>query len=348
MKPNRSGYPLLLIASCVLSMPLSGCRARNPETSSSTSGFGAVLSDQADRNSAFANLRAELEKEAQEVGRVETVPVLMDDQTDAAAIVSILPPKNLHPAPGNETPKNLQGVFWMRGNPLPDYLISFANLHFTNVNGTTYTYLPTFAPGSFSWKEKMVATGAPSGDFKFLPEICRVPKSDDMLQKIARHKSTYDPTRFSMPIADDMKLINANPADEVASAQSEKFLSATWQAGQQDADGGASAQSVQSQLLYYESRVNDAANEAVVVVFGLKNRNASGVPSSSFSMAPHTLDKDIFMRKSFVPGVSKMPNYYLMTRIVDGDGQATPHFQEFIECAKERSKGRVLKVQKKN
>ena len=110
-------------------------------------------------------MKSALAQEVANVGSVTTSIVNVDMNTDPSVITDLVPPTNANPTcdgasgsggsadppcyPEGPTPPSLQGVFWMRGNPLPDYLLSFANTHWTTVNGTPYGFLPTFAPGSF-------------------------------------------------------------------------------------------------------------------------------------------------------------------------------------------------------
>jgi hypothetical protein len=57
------------------------------------------------------------------------------------------------------TPKNLQGMFWMDGNPLPDKLVSLAKLKFTDLkdqNGKVTghrTYVPVYEQGVWTWDD---------------------------------------------------------------------------------------------------------------------------------------------------------------------------------------------------
>jgi hypothetical protein len=57
------------------------------------------------------------------------------------------------------TPKNLQGMFWMDGNPLPDKLVSLAKVRFTDLrdqNGKITghrAYIPVYDQGVWTWDD---------------------------------------------------------------------------------------------------------------------------------------------------------------------------------------------------
>jgi len=318
----------------------------------------------ADGITAFDNVRDALAHEVQDLSSLSLVSVTVDSNTDPSVITGIVPPANPTCGPDGQscdsrgsTPAILAGTYWMRGNPLPDYLLSFANSRWTTVNGTPYGFLATFAPGSFGWKEKSVAQGANAGDFTYVPEICRVPQGDPTILAIAHSKSTYDPSLFARPIAEDfaeMASDEANPSsqDAVSDDDMNSFLAGVWNAGQLDLDGAQTQQLLGAAHVYYEAKFSPDYTEASVIVFGLLTGPGAPVPLqvpvpeavASFSFAPHMSDPDIYVRKSFIAGVSSTPNYYLLTRIVDAQGNPTPHYQDFLQCVQERSQGRILNV----
>lgn len=344
---------------------LGGCTAAADSADDDAASDSAFTSD-ADRKAAFEKVKTALAQEARGRGSIKTVSVKVDAATDPSVITRIVPPKNPNPncdAAANAhgepciargaTPKNLEGTYWMRGNPLPDYLLSFANTHWTTVKDHPYGYLATFAPGSFGWKEKIVAKGAPANDFKFVPEICRVPKDDPAIAQIARHKSTYDAKTYRRAIADDYAEFEkaAGTDTDVSKEDMKKFLDGVQTAGQLPLDGDQSVRLLASGKLFYEAKFNASYTESSVIVFGLLAGptvppQQIGIPEelASFSFAPHVSDSNIYVRKSFIEGVSKTPNYYLLTRIVDGNGQPTPHYKDFLQCVQERSEGRILQV----
>lgn len=341
-----------------LLLSLTGCKTVGPVSASAT------LSADPDRQIAYETIRHTLEQEEQNTKVIKTVTVTVNNSTSAATIVDIVPPKNRNPKclrananglpclPRGETPKNLEGVFWMRGNPLPDYLLSFANTYWTRGKDGPYGYLSTYAPGSFAWKEKVLAKGAKAGDYKYLPEICRVPKDDSTLNKIARFKVAHDPKNFRRPIFEDYADMRRKNAEKVGDAEADDFVNHVWESGQMPLDGGRSVQLLNVANVFYEAKFNEDFTETTVVVFGLAEGPMGappvqvGIPEelASFSFAPHFTDKDIYVRKTFIEGVSKFPNYYLLTRIVDGQGKPTRHFAEFLQCVQERSAGKILKV----
>ncbi len=340
---------------------LSGCTTDSATQSDDSN----ITSGGAERKQAFATVKTQLAQEAQSNRSIKTVSITIDANTPPSLITSIVPPKNMNPEcegpvskdapciPKGATPVSLEGTYWMRGNPLPDYLLSFANTHWTTANNTPYGYLSTSAPGSFAWKEKIVAKGAAADDVKFVPESCRVPKDDPTLVKIAHNKSTFDKSLFARPVADDLAEIATRGAgaSPVSDADVSAFLDGVDKSGQLPLDGAQSVQALNAASVFYEAKWNTKFTESSVVIFGLVNGptvppTQVNIPEevASFSLAPHLSDKDIYMRKSFIQGVSKTPNYYLLTRIVDGAGNPTPHYKEFLQCVQDRSQGRLLKV----
>jgi hypothetical protein len=346
---------------------LAGCAATDDSASNAGESNDSAFTSDADRKAAFENVKDALAQEAGGRGSIKTISVTVDATTDPSVITRIVPPTNPNPncdaaasphgepcIARGETPKNLAGTYWMRGNPLPDYLLSFANTHWTMVKDHPYGYLATFAPGSFGWKEKIVAKGAAANDLKFVPKICRVPESDPAIAEIARHQSTYAPNTYRRSIADDYAEFEkaAGTDTDVSEADKKQFLDGVQNAGQLPLDGDQTVRLLAGGKLFYEAKFNATYTESSVIVFGLLagptvRPQQIGIPEelASFSFAPHPNDPNIYVRKSFVEGLSKTPNYYLLTRIVDGDGRPiAPHYQDFLRCVQERSEGRIEQV----
>ena len=324
----------------------------------------AAASDTADASSsdlsvngmtAFAHVSSALSDEVGDINSRQTAIVNVNAHTPGATIASMVPAKNVTTvAARGATPRGLEGVYWMRGNPLADYLLSFANMHWTNANGTPYGYLSISAPGSFAFKRKVVAEGAVDGDYTFLPEICRVPRNDRTLARIANSPSTYDENNYRRSIADDFAaMAGETPVD---AARAEQWVSDVQTAGQLAVDGPELLATAHDTHAVYESTWNASFTEASVqVVFvatapgilrSLLPPFRVPVPSyfGSFSLAPHLDgDRDVFVRKTYLVG-TKSPNYYFLTRIVDANGRELPHYKEFLQCVQERSGGEILKV----
>jgi hypothetical protein len=308
-----------------------------------------------DGASAFRNVRRSLEDELRS-GTSRTETIVVDSRTTGRMITSIVPAKNTTTASTRgATPRALEGVYWMRGNPLADYLLSFANIHWTDDGrGTPYGYLSISSPGSFAFKKKAVAQGAVDGDFRFLPEVCRVPREDRTMQRIADAPTTHDPSTFRRSIAEDLQ-VALSEAGTVPASKSEEFLSSIQTAGQMPLEGAELLSMAQSAHAFYESRWSPSFTEGsvqVVFVATAPGLLRSLIPPfrlpvpewlGSFSLAPHPEDRDVFLRKTFIVGTGA-PNYYFLTRIVDGEGRELPHFKEFIQCVGERSGGEILKV----
>jgi len=317
----------------------------------------AEASEADQRKQAFSQVRAALTADVEDTPSIHTETIAVDETTPASTIAKILPAMTdagLARTRG-ETPEKLKGVYWMRGNPLPDYLLSFANAYWTEADATPYAYLSTFAPTSFAWKERTAAQGASdAADLKFLPESCRVPREDATLARLGSHPSTYDSKNFLRPIADDFAEIDADPTTKVDPTP---FIDGVWNGGQSDGDGTDVVSIGFRTHAFYEAKFNAEHTEAKVLVVFIPNLPAGVrevVPPVDlrtpellgvFSFAPHPGDKDIYVRKSYIRGLGKSPNYYFLTRILDANGAPTgKHFDEFLRCAKERSGGRILKV----
>jgi hypothetical protein len=349
---------------------LSACKSTNANQGDGSN----VLATDPDRRAAFDGVKDLLVQEAQALRPIKTTLVMVDANTQPSVITAMIPAKNPDPdceaakaqglpcIPRGPTPEILEGVYWMRGNPLPDYLLSFANNHWTEANGSPFSYIPTYAPGSFIWKEKRPAQGSAPNDFETLPQICNVP-NDDTLNAIAHMKSTHDPELFRRSIAVDFATKDEAPApanDAAAAEEARKldenardFIERVLHTDQFALDGGRVALLLAGANVFYEAKYGPDFKTAEVVVFGLAGGTPAqtpvqiGIPEeiASFSFAPHLTDKDVFVRKTFIENVSKTPNYYYLTRIIDGNGAALPHYKEFLECVRQRSDGRVLKTE---
>lgn len=353
-EPNPMRHTLLRRAALVFLIAAAGCSAADAgDSGSSVSDLSGSDNEGA---AAFRNVDESLEREATELNSTSTQAVQIDARTTGKTIASIVPAKNLTTAAAQgATPRGLEGVYWMRGNPLADYLLSFANMHWTDGNGTPYGYLSISAPGSVAFKRKVVARGAADGDFTFLPDICRVPREDKTLRRIAESPSTHDPNNFRRPIAEDFEIITSH-RETGKDPRAEQFITNNQIAGQLAVDGPQLLATAHDTHAFYESRWNSQfTTSSVQVVFvatapGLLRTIFPPirlpVPEylASFSLAPHLDgDPDVFVRKTFIVG-SKSPNYYFLTRIVDGNGKELPHFKEFLQCVQERSGGELLKV----
>jgi hypothetical protein len=331
---------------------IGACASSDGDGDSSSSDLVGAGDDGA---AAFRAVSRSLQTEVTEIDSTSTQALIIDAHTTGAMVASIVPAKNTTTVgERGATPRSLEGVYWMRGNPLADYLLSFANIHWTTGNGTPFGYLSISAPGSFAFKRKAVAKGAVDGDFKFLPEVCRVPRDDRTLQRIANAPGTYDPKTFTRSIAEDFAAMAADPG--APDGRSEQFISDLESAGQLPLDGPGLLQTAHDGHAVYESRWNGSFTESSVQVVYVAT--APGILRTllppirlpvpewlgAFSLAPHLDgDRDVFVRKTFLAG-TKAPNYYYLTRIVDADGRELPHFKEFVQCVQERSGGEILKV----
>ena len=145
-------------------------------------------------------------------------------------------------------------------------------------------------------------------------------------------------------------------SSRVDAARADQFVSDVQTAGQLPLDGPTLLATAHDTHAVYESKWNASYTEGSVQVVFVAT--APGLLRSilppfrlpvpewlgSFSLAPHQDgDRDVFVRKTYVAG-TKAPNYYFLTRIVDGNGNKLPHFAEFIQCVQERSGGELLKV----
>ena len=337
----KTARPLL---SLLLVLGSAACASVEDAGDASESALGAEGSGA----SAFRTVSRALQQEATEGNSEQTEVVIVDGRTTGRDIASVVPPKNTTTVGDRgATPKALEGVYWMRGNPLADYLLSFANVHWTSSNGTPFGYLSISAPGSFAFKKKAVAAGAVDGDFSFLPAVCRVPRDDRTLHRIANEPSTYDPGTFRRPIAEDFAAMSGG-----RDPRAEQFLTNIQLKGQMPLEGASLLATAHGTHAFYESQWNSSFTSGsvqAVFVASLPGFLRSILPPfrlpvpewlGSFSLAG---DRDVFVRKTFIAGTGE-PNYYFLTRIIDGNGRELPHFKEFVQCVQERSGGEMLKV----
>jgi hypothetical protein len=248
------------------------------------------------------------------------------------------------------TPKNLQGIFWMRGNPLPDYLISFSNMIWGEENfndGSRVGYLPTYMPGSFIWKPKALTTAAQDeNDYKSLPEVCKTPEDFNLKAAIQYKVNVKAPIAFDQRVEAANKNLERNP-------EYEEEISKYRNLKQMDLDGTTALDLLSKGKVFYEAKfTNDYKNVEVLVFatpFSFTKLVAPNV-LAAFSYAPYknedgTDDPNVFMRKTHISGLSPKgtPLYYAFTRIIDADGKAIqPYYNEFLDCVQQRSQGRVL------
>lgn len=249
-----------------------------------------------------------------------------------------------------ETPKMLQGVFWMRGNPLPDYLISFANMIWGEVNlndKSRVGYLPTYLPGSFIWKPKSTTTAAiDETDYKSLPEVCKMPVDENLRAGFANKVDVKASLAFDRNAKEYLGELEPNPdlEQEIASHRD---------ATQMDLEGATALKILSKGKVFYEAKFTDDYKNVEVLVFSSPLPFVKLVAPNmiaAFSYAPYlnadgSPDLNRFMRKTHISGLSKKgtPHFYAFTRIIDANGKPIqPYYGEFLKCVQERSKGRVL------
>jgi hypothetical protein len=331
---------ILLCAAATL-VAGAGCRHVG-DTRGGASGVLAASSDQSLRDEAFKKVSPRLRalKAALPAVKVQILDVNKLSPDEVKQIVGLS-----NTLPGELNPPELRGVFWMRGNPLPDYLLSFSQTMYQEHNGLQYGYMPTFKPGSFAWKENRPAEGAT--DPSFVPPECRVPEKDPQIARLATLARTHDRAYFDSSVGSDMAALDDPSSPKATQGQIDKFLSFVWNTPQRPDDGIKNAMDLHAAQMYYEAAFpkSDKGDyrDAVVHVFPLDFHNPAG--DATFSFASYPGDPDILLRKSWVPAAGKeYPNYYLLTRILREDGSPTDYYKDFVNCINRRSGGRIVKV----